>query len=172
MNSSDIRNRMSPPLEIQELPISRLVPGEFFLETDAVERYKASINAGNDIEAPRVTPMEDLYYVQDGNHRIMAMKLLGFTSIRCRIQPHRPVTNVADDETDQFHRSVKNNYIGFTGIKMGSSDEKAQNYEDDEEDLFVQEVLDNLCSENGASDLEGVQDDEDFFADNSESNRR
>jgi hypothetical protein len=171
LNSSDIRNRNSPPLEIQELPIGQLVPGEFLLETIAVERYKASINAGNEIEAPRVTPIEDMYYVQDGNHRIMAMKLLGFKSVKCRIQPHRPVTNVADYETDQFHRAVKNNYVGFTGIKMGSSAEKAKNYEDEEDDLFEQEVLNYLCTENGASDLEGGQDEE-FFTDNRESNRR
>ena len=55
---------------------------------------------------------------------------------------------------------------------MGSSDEKAKNYEDEEDELFEQEVLDNLCSENGASDLEEGQDDEDFFADNRESNGR
>ncbi len=171
MNSSDRRNGKSPPLEIQELPISRLVPGECFLTKDAVEGYKASITDGNEIEPPRVTPIEDKYYVQDGNHRIMAMKLLGFESVRCRIRPYHPAKNGADYETDQFHRAVRNNHVGFAGIKMGSSDEKDKNYEEEEEEEFQQGFLDSYFA-NAASDPEECQDDEGFFADDCESNGR
>jgi hypothetical protein len=114
--------------------MSKLVPGELVLEEDLVERAKAAINAGEEIESPRVSPIGTLYYVRDGNHRIMAMKLLGQDSILCRIHPHHPPQGVADHDADKCQDAVEKGYLGFSGVKLGSREEKAKAY-DDEDDI-------------------------------------
>lgn len=165
MSTSGVKGRSLPLLEVRDIPISHLVPGELFLEADAVDRARAAINDGLAIAPPRVTPMGDLFYVCDGNHRVMAMKLLGKSSIECRIQPHTPSPNVADYKADKFEEAVRSGYTGFVGVQMGSAEEKALAYEAEDE-LFDNAVLEGLDLDNESSDRIGENAEEDFFGDN------
>lgn len=165
MSTDGVKGRSSPLLEVREILISQLVPGELFLEADAVDRARATINEGFAIEAPRVTPMGNLFYVCDGNHRVMATKLLGKSSIECRIHPHTPSPNVADYKADKFREAVINGYTGFVGVQMGSPEEKALAYEAEDE-LFDNAVYEDLGLDNESNDQIGENEEEDFFGHN------
>jgi hypothetical protein len=164
MSTSGVKGRSLPLLEVRDIPISRLVPGELFLEADAVDRVRVAISDGLAIESPRVTPMGEFFYVCDGNHRVMAMKLLGKSSIHCRIQPHTSSPNVADYKTDKFEEAVRSGHTGFVGVQMGSAEEKALAYEAEDE-LFDNAVLEGLGLDNESSDQIGENEEKDFFGD-------
>jgi hypothetical protein len=131
-----LHKRRAQEFEVQEISIDELVPGELVLEEDAVKSLKAAITSGNKIEMPRVTPIGGAYYVLDGNHRIMAMKLLGLESAMCRVQPYRPLVGVADYDTDKCNGAVAKGYLGFNRIKLGSKADKGLAYDEEEDDFF------------------------------------
>lgn len=165
---SGVKGRSSPLLEVRDIEISQLVPSELFLEADVVDQARAAIQEGDAIEMPRVTPMRNLFYVCDGNHRVMAWKLLGASSIQCRIQPHLPSPNVADYEKDAFEEAVRSGHTGFGGVQMGSAEAKTLAYEAEDE-LFDEALFETLGSGNKSSDQIGEDETEDFFGEKSSS---
>jgi hypothetical protein len=164
MTTSGAKSRTLPALEVRDIPISQLVPGELFLEADAVDRARAAIHEGLAIEMPRVIPMGDFFYVCDGNHRVMAMKLLGESSIECRIQPHAPSPNVADYDGDKFEEAVRNGHTGFVGVQMGSAEGKALAYEVEDE-LFSDAEFEDLELDKERGEQISESDEDDFFGD-------
>jgi len=135
LSKLDKNRQKSPEFDVKQIPMDQLVPGELVLEKDVVECRKAAIHAGDEIELPRVVQIGLWYYVRDGNHRIMAMKLLGRSEVSCRIQPHNPPPGYADYDTDQCHEAVERGYLGFNRVKLGSKADKESAY-DKEDDSF------------------------------------
>jgi ParB-like chromosome segregation protein Spo0J len=120
------------PAMSELLQISKLVPSERILDEVAVHRAKAQILAGK-YDPPRVTVIEGIYYVSDGNHRVMAAKELGLDCIECTLQPHKGKLNVSDYDSDDCKAAVKLGLTGFEGIKIGTKEEKELEYETDDE---------------------------------------
>ena len=129
------RLRNKPTLPVKTIPIALLVPSERKLERSAVSRAKKAIEKNIEVEAPRVVEIGEVFYVCDGNHRIMAMKELGFDSVLCRVQQQKQRKNVADWESDDCAKAIKDGYLGFNGVSLVSKAEKIEAYKD-EDDLF------------------------------------
>jgi hypothetical protein len=129
------RLREKPQLPIEAIPIAKIVPSERNLQRSAVSRAKRAIEKKIEEEAPRVVAIGDVFYVCDGNHRIMARKELGFDSVLCRVQEHKPRKNVADWQADDCADAVKAGYLGFNKVSLVSKAEKTQAYKH-EDDIF------------------------------------
>lgn len=134
------KTRQIQVLETKQIPIGELVPGELVLENDVIETLKLAIKSGFKVQAPRVTLIGSVYYVLDGNHRIMALKELGYESITCRIQPHRPTKGSADYDADMCNRAIQNGHQGFNGLTRGSKAEKERAYAEEEDDDLFSEI--------------------------------
>jgi len=120
-----------PELTIQSILVEDLVPGERELDRDVIDRLKASIACGR-WETPRVIHIDGLYYVADGNHRIMAAIELGKQSVDCRVQEFKPKKNVESFDRDDCMQAVESGHRGFKGLEIVSGkDRSASDIEDD-----------------------------------------
>ena len=132
-----LRKKSEFPLE--DIDIALLVPSEPNLDEQSVREIKDILSNGGTIAEPRVSPIDEVYYVRDGNHRIMALKQLGQQVIRCKVQPRRVNQNVADHDVDDCRKMVKKGHLGFENLTITTKEEKELAYldEDMEEELEI-----------------------------------
>jgi uncharacterized ParB-like nuclease family protein len=130
--------RLRATMPVEDIPLCKLVPSEPVLEKVRVDAIKIALAKGNATPPPRVSPIGKLYYVHDGNHRIMAMKQLGHEFVSCEIQPHKSSPNVANQDEDDCKKMIKKGYAGFNNIEIGTKAQKMEGYKEEEVEDFIE----------------------------------
>jgi hypothetical protein len=131
--------KQEPPT-LKKLPIIKLVPGEPILSRESIDKYK-NLKSGA-TKPPRVVTVGEVFYVTNGNHRVMAAKELGQIDIECEIRPPNTRTCSADFDQDDCKRAIRLGLQGFEGIRIVPTDAEKEKAcaEENEDDAFFDDL--------------------------------